>query len=53
MTAEQIAIKTKRNIRNVYDGIKQLRNKGIKIQSKKIDNKSEGFLVKNAPMNEI
>ena len=53
MTAEQIAIKNNRNIRNVYDGIKQLRRKGIKIQSKRIDNKSEGFVVENAPTSDI
>lgn len=53
MTAEQIASKNKCMVSNIYSRIQDLRKKGIKIQSKVINKKSEGFLVKNDPIGDI
>jgi len=53
MTAEEISIKQNCKKDMIYERINSLRKKGIKIQSKIINHKSEGFIIKNAPMNEI
>ena len=49
MTVGQIADKNKCIVSNIYSRIQDLRKKGIKITSKIIDKKSEGFIVENAP----
>jgi len=49
MTVEQIATKNGCVIGNIYSKIQDLRRKGIKITSKIINKKSEGFIVENAP----
>ena len=53
MTAEQMASKNKCSVQNIYSRIQELKRKGIKIISKVIDHKSEGFVVKNAPTSDI
>ena len=53
MTAEQIASNKGCRREIIYERINSLRKKGIKIQSKIINHKSEGFILKNEPTSDI
>jgi len=53
MTAEQIANNKGCRREIIYERINSLRKKGIKIQSKIINHKSEGFILKNEPTSDI